>query len=219
MHILLTDVLTCPQCEPLTGLILRSDVMKERRIIEGALGCPNCETHYPVRGGVALLGPPHATDKASTEDGGDGDDASIRMAALLGATEPLGLVLVLGPAAAAAGPLARIVADTEIIADAASAPASPASPVSRMIVGDRLPFWSAKLRAIWLSGDFADRLLEEAARVLHPMGRLVLEPAPADAAGRLDAAGLRVVAQQDRTVLAMHGSGPQFASGRGPSLS
>jgi uncharacterized protein YbaR (Trm112 family) len=217
VHIQLTDVLTCPKCGPESGLIVRSDIMKDRRIIEGVLGCPQCETHYPIRGGVALLGPPNLATE--TREAADPEQASIRMAALLGATEPLGFVLVLGPAASAVAPLARIMDNTEIIADAPSAPTASLDSVSRMTVGERLPFYSSRLRAIWLSGDAADRLLEEGARVLHPLGRLVLEPSPMDARARLEAAGLRVLAEQDRTVLAVRGQGPQFASGHKPSLS
>ena len=217
MHILLTDVLTCPRCGPETGLIVRSDVMKDRRVVEGALGCPQCETHYPIRGGIALLGPPRTVVEPIAVI--DDQKASIRMAALLGATEPLGFVLVLGPAAAASVPLARMVDNTEIIADAPSAPSASNDAVSRMTFGERLPFYTGRLRGIWLSGDAADRLLEEGARVLHPMGRLVLEPFPPDAEQRLETIGLRVVAQQDQTMLAVKRQGPQIASSHKPSLS
>ena len=191
--------------------------MKDRRVIEGVLGCPQCETHYPIRGGVALLGPP--IPATEPPEAADPEQASIRMAALLGATEPLGFVLVLGPAAAAVVPLARMVDNTEIIADAPSVPTASTDSVSWMTVGERLPFYSSRLRAIWLSGGAADRLLEEGARVLHPLGRLVLEPSPVNARVRLEAAGLRVLAEQDRTVLAVRGQGPQIASGHRPSLS
>jgi uncharacterized protein YbaR (Trm112 family) len=217
VHILLTDVLTCPRCGPETGLIVRSDVLKDRRVVEGALGCPQCETHYPIRGGIALLGPPQTVVEPAAVI--DDEQASIRMAALLGATEPLGFLLVLGPAAAASVPLARMVDNTEIIADVTSAPSASNDTVSRMTFGERLPFYSGRLRGIWLSGDAADRLLEEAARVLHPMGRLVLEPYPTDAEQRLETAGLRVVAQQDETMLAVRGRDPQIASGNKRSLS
>ena len=44
--------------------------------------------------------------------------------------------------------------------------------------------------------------LEEGARVLGPLGRLVLEPAPERAEERLSRAGLRVIARQDRTMVA-----------------
>ena len=43
---------------------------------------------------------------------------------------------------------------------------------------------------------------EEGARVLGPLGRLVLEPAPERAEERLSRAGLRVIARQDRTMVA-----------------
>ncbi len=196
--------------------------MHERRIIEGALACPICETHYPVHRGIAWLRferetGTHAMHRASNHPC---DEQSIRIAALLGAAEPLGFILLLGPAACAAVALARMVEGTEIITDASHSPEpGGADAVSRIAIGHRLPVLARKLRGIWLSGEHADDLLEEAARALHPLGRLVLEPAPADTAARLEAVGLRVVAREDRTVLAVHSTGPQIASSRGPSLS
>jgi len=55
MNLVLTDVLACPRCGPPFGLILLADSMRERRVLEGVLGCPNCYGRYPVRGGLADL--------------------------------------------------------------------------------------------------------------------------------------------------------------------
>jgi uncharacterized protein YbaR (Trm112 family) len=201
MHILLTDILTCPVCGPASGLILRSDEMRDRRIIEGALGCPNCERKYPVRGSVAFLDPDEriAGDTVAAADDVD-PEAAIRMAALLGLNDARGFVLVAGPAAALAPGIAEITENVEIIADAMH---SPAGTANRLQMGSRLPFCDGRLNGIWLSGETADEWLEEAARALHPIGRLVLEPAPADAATRIEAAGLKIAAEQNRTVLAV----------------
>ena len=46
MHILLTDVVTCPRCGPEFGLILLADRFEERRVMQGRLGCPNCREEY-----------------------------------------------------------------------------------------------------------------------------------------------------------------------------
>ena len=64
MHLLLTDRLTCPRCGPEFGLVLLADRLEDRRVLEGALGCPNCRDRYPVRDGFGDLRPPPRTDIA-----------------------------------------------------------------------------------------------------------------------------------------------------------
>ena len=69
-------------------------------------------------------------------------------------------------------------------------------------VGERLPLLDRKLRAIALDGAESMDLIGEAARSLGPRGRLVVTHAPADAAARIGAAGLAILAEQDGTVVA-----------------
>jgi len=202
MHILLTDILSCPVCGPGFGLIARSDEMRDRRIIEGALGCPSCERQYPVHASVAFLDPEAERipgDTVAADDDVD-PEAAIRVAALLGLNDARGFVLVAGPAAALASAIAGIAENAGVIADAMH---SPAGAANRLRMGTRLPFYDGRLTGIWLSGESANAWLEEAARALHPLGRLVLEPAPPDSTARLEAAGLKIAAEQNRTVLAV----------------
>lgn len=60
MHILLTDVLTCPNCGPEFGLILLADRVENRRVLEGTLGCANCRERYGIDEGFADLRPSEA---------------------------------------------------------------------------------------------------------------------------------------------------------------
>ena len=87
MYILLTDALTCPRCGPDFGLLVLADRMAERRVIEGALGCANCRSSYPIRNAAADL---RVAPSASTESTGpaesdeagpsDGDaEAAVRL--------------------------------------------------------------------------------------------------------------------------------------------
>lgn len=217
MHLLLTDVLTCPRCGPDVGLILRADTMSERRVREGALGCPGCRTDYPITGSVARFGDrgPVAREKPSFDP-----EAATRIAALLGAGTPGGFVLIVGAAARAAGTIASMDIETEIVAASAdAADLAVAEGVSCMTIGTALPFCSGRLRGVWLSGDAADAMLEEGARSTHALGRLVLEPATENAEERLAAAGLRIAARQGRTVLAVRPAGAQIASSQRSSLS
>lgn len=225
MHILLTDILTCPRCGPEFGLILLAERMVERRVLEGALGCSNCREKYPIRDAAVHFAEPHAGRQAGTAlpraiqhdddsatDATDADEA-LRLAALMGVTQGPAYVLIAGPAVVRATRVGSLVEGLEVIAattddnaDLVPTPAAPdavAAAVSRLIVASRLPLASARLAAVALTGAAADSLLEEGARVLAPLGRLVLEPAPPDAAARLTAAGLRVLAQEAGTIVAV----------------
>jgi len=215
MHLLLTDILACPVCGPEHGLVLLADTMRDRRVSEGQLGCANCRRKFPIRTCIALLDPETDNvvgDTAAATSPSDPETA-LRMAALLGLNDVSGFALVAGPAAGLAADIAGLAGSVEVVADAAhyvpvaakggSADDAVQPAVSRVAFGARLPFRDGRLRAIWLSGPAADRLLEEAARTLHPIGRLVLEPAPPDFAARLAAAGLKIAVAEKVTALAI----------------
>ncbi len=206
MHLLLTDILTCPVCGPEHGLILLAHQMDQRRIREGALGCPSCRRQYPIHQGIAyvLAEPERALSRPSADAGPPDNDEALRMAALLGLdVNRHGFTLVMGPAARHAAALAAFSDNTEIVAETPPA-AGNAPGVSRIAVRSVLPFCAARMHGVWLSGDSADTLLEEGARILHPLGRLVLEGAPANAVERLTARGMRVMLQEQDTMLALH---------------
>lgn len=214
MHIQLTDILSCPRCGPEFGLILLADRIEERRVLAGTLGCASCQGKYAVRDGLADLSTTENTGLArSNASRGDhpgavpeAEDAAqraLRFAALMGVTEGPGVLLVIGPAAMLAPRIAEIVANVEVVAAGDAVAALPEQAgVSRIVIGQRLPFYSRRIRGITLSGAAAGALLEEAARAVGPLGRLVLEPAPDDAVERLTQAVLRIVAQQRDTIVA-----------------
>ena len=201
MHILLTDLLTCPRCGPAFGLILLADRIADRRVLDGLLGCANCREKYSITGGFADLGAGTGT-RSDDESAGD----PVRLAALLGVTEGPGFVALIGDPAAHADPLADMIPGIEIIAAADDAPGWPErAGVSRLSVGERLPFANGKVRGVALGTDVSDTMLEEAARVLAPLARLVLVEGGADAAERVRALGLTVLAQQGDTLVAVRG--------------
>lgn len=206
MHPGLTDLLTCPRCGPRFGLVLLADEVRDRRVLEGWLGCSNCRERYRVHGGFADLRPPPAPPLAAPalpRESGE-DEAAIRLAALMGMEMGAGrgFSLVVGPAARHAPAMAALVEDAEVVGiHAGLAPWPEEAGVSRMAASG-LPFHDRTLRGVALSGEAASRLLEEGARVLNPMGRLVVDGAPADAEARIGAAGLRVLAQEGGTVVA-----------------
>jgi uncharacterized protein YbaR (Trm112 family) len=223
MYILATDVLSCPRCGPAFGLILLSERMESRRVLEGAVACANCRERYPIRGGFADLrvaaerppagaaagvaDPDAAAAEAAVEAGDAGVDAdaerAYRLVALLGITEGPALALVAGGAWRLAGAMADVVEHLEVIAvSSAQSAESERAGVTRIAAGPRLPFYDRSLRGVVLTDGAADTLLTEGVRVLAPLGRLVLEPAPKDARARVEAAGLRVLAADRDVVVA-----------------
>lgn len=200
MHILLTDITSCPRCGPGFGLILLVDELVERRVRRGALACANCRERYPINegtgdftlGGSAHFGAPIA------------QPAALRLVALAGVTEPPARLLVVGPAAEHAAAIAAVV-PIEVVAATGEAGLGAEPGVSRIAITDRLPFYDARFAGVVLTGGAAAELLSEGARVVGPGGRLVLEPAPADARERVLAAGLRTLAAEGATLVAARG--------------
>jgi uncharacterized protein YbaR (Trm112 family) len=192
VHLLLTDRLTCPRCGPTFGLVLLAERVEERRVLEGALGCPNCRDRYPVRGGFGdLRPPPRGPLPGRSGEGGEGagggddapdadPDAVSGIAAALGLGEGPGTTLLVGDAVRFAPALARIVPDVEVAAlDARTRDWTEAPGVSRLVSGAGLPFFGGMLRGVVLAGPRVDlALATEAARVVAPRHRVVVVDAP-----------------------------------------
>ncbi len=200
MHILLTDIVTCPRCGPEFGLILLADRVEERRVLQGRLGCPNCREMYPVEGGVLDLRLVEGAEDASPPD----PDGAVRVAALLGLAGAGGTVLVAGPGAELAPGIAALVPGLEVVALTARFPAGPEGPgVSRVAGGPAIPLRGGMLRGVALTGAAAaETPLAEALRVLAPGTRLLLDPAPAGAAEALGGLGAEVLLEQEGVVVA-----------------
>ncbi len=220
MDLRLTDLLACPRCGPPHGLVLLADRVEDRRVLEGVMGCPNCGGRWSVRQGLADLRAAAEKEAAARiapehAEGASPADAATRLAALMGlaGAGTLGrpIALVVGPAVAVATELAGAVPDLLVVAaDPAVAGWAEGAGVERMLVGGRLPFQDRSLRGVTLSGAPAAPLVEEGLRVLHPLGRLVLEVAGAggtaevwaDARARVARAGGRVLAEEGDTLVA-----------------
>lgn len=228
MHILLTDILTCPRCGPEFGLVLLADRVEDRRVLEGRLGCPNCREQYPITGGAvnarlssersASAASAPASDApvadasaasgessaASDESPGAGDaEAAVRLAALLGLADARGTVLVAGPGAALADSVSALVPEVEVVAITATPDASgERAGVSRIAAGAALPFRSRTLRGVALTGGADEAALGEALRLLQAGARLVVQGAAAGTAERIAGLGAQVMLDQEGTVVA-----------------
>jgi uncharacterized protein YbaR (Trm112 family) len=218
MHLLVTDRLSCPRCGPEFGLVLLAEKLEDRRVLEGALGCANCRERYPVTGGfsdfrppprhepeVEGAGEPWSHPAASSPDPSDRSDPEegMRLGAMLGVTEGPGLILLTGASVTQASRLAAMIEDIEIVAlHPALRGRSEESGVSRILAGPKLPFFTGSLRGVVLEGRAQGEGLDEAVRVLSPGSRLVVRRPTEGLLDRLETAGLEVLLQTEKVMVA-----------------
>lgn len=206
VYLPLTDVLACPRCAPDSGLVLLAERIVERRVLEGAVACPACDTRYPIHAGFVDFregnggAPASGAVEPAVPESADPDEA-FRLAALLGVREGPAYLLLCGALAGLAARVAEIVPNVEVVgALAALRSWREATGVTRMATGARLPFFARSLRALALP--MGDDTLAEAARVVSPAGRVVLLACPADVRERARAAGLDVLVHEGATAVA-----------------
>ena len=204
MDLLLTDRLTCPRCGPDFGLILLADRLEDRRVLEGALGCPNCRDRYPVSDGFGDVRPPPRTPFTDEESLAAPDSPTLmEVAGLLGITAGAGHVALLGALAGHAGGLAGMLTSLEVVGISSGLRGHvETGGVSRLSAGRRLPFRDQSLRGVALSG--VDGLLDpaEAARVVARLGRVVVWGGVEGWEGALEGAGLTVLVSDATGVVA-----------------
>lgn len=206
VHLLLTDRLTCPRCGPEFGLIVLTEEMEERRILRGRLGCSNCRDTFPIREGFGDLrapprgalppgraGPAREVERSETE----------RLVALVGVPQGPGTIVLVGAVASHAAGFVQQVQGIEVAAVDGDLSAWPETPgVSRLVAGPGLPFFGRALRGAVVDGELGAAWIREAARVVAPLGRVVVVGAPEGAAGTLSEAGLVILASEGGTVVA-----------------
>lgn len=207
MHLLLTDRLTCPRCGPGFGLILLANRLVDRRVLDGALGCPNCRDRFSIKDGFADLRPPPrdplmAPPLVMAPDA----EATDRLAAFIGVLAGPGNVALVGPLAAHAAPLADRLPEIEVVAvDVATQAEVERERVSRLVTGAELPFHSSTFRALATVGDAVTS--EEAVRVVGRGGRVVVEGSGPETTARLERAGSRILLQEGGWVVALRETG------------
>jgi uncharacterized protein YbaR (Trm112 family) len=198
MHILLTDLLSCPRCGPEFGLIVLADALEGRRVREGRLGCANCREEYPVTNGVAdlRLG---GSEIGPAGDPVPGGERAFRVAALLGAPEHPGAVLLVGGSPELVAEVDALLPGASVIAAATDAEAEG---VSRVRLGGALPFRRGSLRGVALLCGAGLELLADIDRALTPGGRVVVDPAPPGTAQALEKRGFSLLLEQEGVVVA-----------------
>ncbi|MGH7658925.1 MAG: hypothetical protein ACREL6_11885 [Gemmatimonadales bacterium] len=186
MFIELTDHLRCPADHEEQFLVLVPDVMEQRSVRSGRLGCPVCRLEFLIREGVADLRLPDAV--AASAEGtapsppGTPPPDGAGILALLGLSGPGGYVLLSGNAGAAAP---ELIVEEPGVHVVVLNPQKPLPDIAMLSVlrADRIPFKRRSLRGVMLgSGQGGDeRWIGEAVRTVLPGLRIAgAGAAPAD---------------------------------------
>jgi hypothetical protein len=183
MFIELVDSLRCVEPHEDSWLVLATRRVSGRWVIEGTLGCPVCQRTYPIAGGVAYIGAaPGEPPLDGAVDAGplpDGEDAALRLAALLGLASPGGLVVLGGAWGRYASAILDLVPVRLLLLDPIGhAPAGlPETGEGVSVVrtgGEAVPLAAGSARAVALDREGgSEARLAAAARALAAGGRLV----------------------------------------------
>lgn len=176
MFIEVVDAFRCPRPHELTWLVASADRLEDRDILTGELGCPVCGARYPIVDGVADFRPAGASaPEPDAAEPSDVPNRAIRAAALLGLTEPGGLVVLAGTWGDAAHEVAALVEGIHVLAVDPSSAVASGFGVSVARAPDTLPMRPESVRAIALDDAHAAALfLEASVAALKPAGRLLV---------------------------------------------
>jgi uncharacterized protein YbaR (Trm112 family) len=181
MHLELVEYLRCPRPHTTGVLVAAADLIANRYVTEGTLGCPECLAEYAIADGITRFA--EAAHDVNRDAAAEGEDAALRLAAQLSASAGHTTFAVLGYS------LTTIVAMREIVParvlvlnapqlDAVAFPteqlqsASLVAPIGIAHCGDALPLAEAKFDGVALC-HANDALLNSASSAVKTKGRLV----------------------------------------------
>jgi len=168
------DSLRCVRPHEDSWLVARADELVARHIVRGELGCPVCEARYPVRDGVADFALGGEDSSMRVEPSSTHAELAVRAAALLGLTEPGGIVVLAGEWSAAAPALLEMVEGVHLLALDPAPGLESGGALSLARIAHVLPLAAGSMRGIALDAAHATpSLLAGAARALAPGARLI----------------------------------------------
>ena len=194
MFIELTDHLRCPRDHEEAYLVLLPDVVEQRDVRSGRLGCPVCQWETSFTDGVVDFGGGRAATRPSALTG-----EAVR--AFLGVSGPGGYVALVGTPARLAPELAQAFRGVALVL--VNPPEETvAEPPSSVLLAARIPLKSASMRGIVVGADFGSDpvWVEEALGSVLGGLRIVVEGTVPDLPG------LEVLAEADGVYVGKKGS-------------
>jgi uncharacterized protein YbaR (Trm112 family) len=176
MHIEFIDLLRCPNVHEDSWLVAAFYRMDGRVVIEGKLGCPVCGAEYFIRDGVAIFDDTNPSSQAAAPDE-SGSEGNL-IAALLDLSRPGMLALLAGEWARDAEAVSELTG-ARIIALNSPGRGFVSHDVAEIQARSPMPLAAQSLNGIALDAAHATpTLLTEAARLLRPLGRLLVRGEP-----------------------------------------
>jgi uncharacterized protein YbaR (Trm112 family) len=171
MFIELTDHLRCPADHDEAFLVLLPDVMEDRAVRSGQLGCPVCNQTFRIENGVLDIGGAPAAGAAGSALDAEG------LTALAGVNGPGGYMALVGPVASLWKEVAELQPGVALVGINPAEDVTDQAPRFSVIRGHRIPIKSRALRGLVLGRPYADdpAWVREAARVVLPGLRVVGE--------------------------------------------
>jgi uncharacterized protein YbaR (Trm112 family) len=173
LFIELTDHLRCPADHDESFLVLLPSETADRSVRSGTLGCPVCNSEYPIREGVVQFVAP------SERPGAPASVSAEALHAFLGLAGPGGYAALVGDVTALAAELAGLDRGVHFAA-VAPVPGLAESRALSLIEAGRVPFRTASLRGVVLGGGYGSdpRWVGDALRTVLPGLRVVGAGAP-----------------------------------------
>ena len=175
MFIELIDMLRCVNAHEDTWLVASFREVANRIVIEGTLGCPICSAEYEIRKGVVdfTRGEKVAdVDADRAHAGHQREQLATRAGAYVDATQP-GTTIVLGGLWAYAAQDLAEMADVRVIALNAPAGVEESERVGLLRIAGRIPLATNSAHGVALDAWFSAPTVEDAVRVVRPVGRVV----------------------------------------------
>ena len=177
MHSELVDTLRCLSVHEESWLVAAADETEGRHIMRGLLGCPVCHARYPIERGIAdFSGRAHVPVALDDGAASTGEDAAVKLAAMLDLTDSAGYVILVGSWARLGAALREIV-PVLVLAVNPHPDAVIGDGVSGVTTLDRIPVAASSARAIAFDapGSVSALPLDLAAALgaVRPGGRVV----------------------------------------------
>jgi uncharacterized protein YbaR (Trm112 family) len=136
MFVELIEQLRCPRPHEPAPLVVSAHEVRDRRVVQGVLGCPVCHTEFHVKDGVARFDGPVATGEPVPDSGAE---AAMRLAAFLELTDARGYALLHGAWCVHAEQVMRL-SDTPLVLVNPPSGVRPPDVAALVEVGSTLPF-------------------------------------------------------------------------------